>query len=431
MKKRLVSAVFVACTAAALCACSQDEDDIFTGEVAERLPYQDNLDLISPAAYSELDGLELEPGTYISVIGKETDSPYWQQVRAGVQQAADDLNVLLGYSGGDSLRVTFNAPADGEDIDEQVNILDEEMARYPDVIAIASIDEEASSVQFDLATENGIPIVAFDSGNNYQGIQCTCRTDNSAAAAEGASKLCDAIGDEGEIALIVHDSVSENGKERESGVKEEIENNHPGVTVVETIYMDRLDEMKRTAAAEQLGINLDQLTAAAGEAQEQQAADQQAEDQQVAGQNETSEETSEETAEETSDELEQVNAQAESMSDADVIAYYLGRHPELKGCFGTNDDSTQLAVSALDNAGMIDTVTMMGFDAGTDQLAALESGDVDGLVVQNPFGMGYAAVIAGARTVLEIGNEAEVDTGYIWVDQSNMEDESVQALLYE
>ena len=426
MKKRLVSAALAMCTVTALCACSQrEEEDIFTGEVAERLPYQDNLDLISPSAYSELDGLDLEPGTYISVIGKETDSPYWQQVRAGVQQASDDLNEMLGYSGGDSLKITFNAPADGEDIDEQVNILDEEMARYPDVIAIASIDEEASAVQFDLATENGIPIVAFDSGNNYQGILCTCRTDNSSAAAEGVSKLCEAIGDEGEIALIVHDSVSENGKERESGVKEEIENNHPGVTVVETIYMDRLEELKRTAAAEQLGADLEQLTAAAEEAQEDQAADP----------NETSEEmseeTSEETAEEASDELEQVDAQAESMSDADLIAYYLGKHPELKGCFGTNDASTQLAVSALDAAGLTDAVTVMGFDAGADQLASLESGAVDGLIVQNPFGMGYAVVIAGVRTVLEIGNEAEVDTGYIWVDQSNMEDESVQALLYE
>ncbi|HJD48485.1 MAG TPA: substrate-binding domain-containing protein [Candidatus Mediterraneibacter norfolkensis] len=422
MKRRLVSAAVAACMSAALCACSQkEEEDIFTGEVAERLPYQDNLELISPSAYSELDGLDLEPGTYISVIGKETDSPYWQQVRAGVQQASDDLNEMLGYSGGDSLKITFNAPADGEDIDEQVNILDEEMARYPDVIAIASIDEEASAVQFDLATENGIPIVAFDSGNNYQGILCTCRTDNSAAAAEGASKLCEAIGDEGEVALIVHDSVSENGKEREDGVKGEIEKNHPGVFVVETIYMDRLDEMKRTAAAEQLGIDLEQLTATAEEGQENQAADP----------NETSEETSEDTAEEANDELEQVDVQAESMSDADVIAYYLGKHPELKGCFGTNDASTQLAVSALDAAGLTDAVTVMGFDAGADQLASLVSGAVDGLIVQNPFGMGYAAVIAGARTVLEIGNEAKVDTGYIWVDQSNMEDESVQALLYE
>ena len=429
MKKRLVSAGVAACTVVMLCACSpEEEEDIFTGDVAERLPYQDNLDLISPAAYSEIDGLDLEPGTYISVIGKEENSPYWQQVKAGVEQAADDLNEILGYSGNDSLKITFNAPSDGEDIDEQVNILDEEMARYPDVIAIASIDEEASAVQFDLATENGIPIVAFDSGNAYQGIQSTCRTDNTKAAAEGASKLCEAIGDSGEIALIVHDAVSENGKERENGLKEEIENSHPGVTVAETIYMDDLDGLKREAAAQQLGFNLEEIMAAA-EAQESGQENTPAEGQETSSGETAEEQTAEE--EQQSEKLEQVNSLVESMSDADAVAYALEKHPDLKGCFGTNDDSTQLAVEALSQAERIDSVTVMGFDAGSAQLSSLESGDVDGLIVQNPFGMGYAAVIAGARTVLEIGNEAEVDKGYIWVDQENMEDESIQAFLYE
>ena len=54
-----------------------------------------------------------------------------------------------------------------------------------------------------------------------------------------------------------------------------------------------------------------------------------------------------------------------------------------------------------------------------------------GLIVQNPFGIGYASVIAAARTVLEIGNEADVNTGYIWADRDNMEEETVQAMLYE
>ena len=31
----------------------------------------------------------------------------------------------------------------------------------------------------------------------------------------------------------------------------------------------------------------------------------------------------------------------------------------------------------------------------------------------------------------EVGNEAEVNTGYIWVTQENMEEESIQNMLYE
>lgn len=394
-----------------LCACSSNADEnVFTGDTTEKPAYQAKLNAISPAAYSSVEGLELEPGTYISVIGKEEDSAYWNQIRAGVEQAAEDLNEALGYSGSDQIKVLYNAPADEEDMNEQVNILDEELARYPDVIAIASIDEAASEVQFDLAAGNDIPVVAFDSGNAYQGIQCTCKTDSSAAAAEGAAKLCEAIGGSGEVALIVHDSVSESAREREEAFKEALSAEYPGAAVVETIYMDDLEELKKSAAAEQLGVSLEEIQA----------------EQPAEGTEQGEEPTGDSSAV-----MDEINAAAEKISDEDAVAYCLKKHPELKGCFGTNVDATQLALKALGSLEDTDDVVLMGFDAGKEQLEALESGEIDGLVVQNPFGIGYAAVIASARTVLEIGNEAQVNTGYIWADQENLEEEAVQAMLYE
>ena len=376
MKKRVFMAVFLAaCMTVGVCGCSSaDEEDVFTGDTPEVPEWQENLDAISPAVYADISELDLEPGTYISVIGKTENSSYWQQVAAGVQQAADDINERLGYTGDDAVKVLFNAPADGEDIDEQVNILDEEMARYPDVIAIASIDENASEVQFDLAIANGISIVAFDSGNSYQGIQCTCMTNNTEAATMGAQKLCEAIGESGEVALIVPDSVSGNAKDRVSAFQQEISENHPGVSIAETIYMDQIDELKRAAAAEQLGVSAEELTTWTAEAAGEQTA------------------------------IEEV----ETVAD------------------GTDGDE-----EALKSMEKTEDIVMMGFDAGQDQLDALSDGSIDGLVVQNPFGMGYATVVAAARTVLEIGNEAQVDTGFVWVDAENMEDESIQPMLYE
>lgn len=412
MRKRFISIVCTSvCAGMLLCACSSNADEnVFTGDTTEKPAYQAKLNAISPAAYSSVEGLELEPGTYISVIGKEEDSAYWNQIRAGVEQAAEDLNEALGYSGSDQIKILYNAPADEEDMNEQVNILDEELARYPDVIAIASIDEAASEVQFDLAAGNDIPVVAFDSGNAYQGIQCTCKTDSSAAAAEGAAKLCEAIGGSGEVALIVHDSVSESAREREEAFKEALSAEYPGAAVVETIYMDDLEEIKKSAAAEQLGVSLEEI-------QTEQPAE--------------GTEQGEEPTGDASAVLEEINAAAEKISDEDAVAYCLKKHPELKGCFGTNVDATQLALKAIGSLEDTDDVVLMGFDAGKEQLEALESGEIDGLVVQNPFGIGYAAVIASARTVLEIGNEAQVNTGYIWADQENLEEEAVQAMLYE
>lgn len=424
-------AVFLAaCMTVGVCGCSSaDEEDVFTGDTPEVPEWQENLDAISPAVYADIGELDLEPGTYISVIGKTENSSYWQQVAAGVQQAADDINERLGYSGSDAVRVLFNAPADGEDIDEQVNILDEEMARYPDVIAIASIDENASEVQFDLAIANGISIVAFDSGNSYQGIQCTCMTNNTEAAAMGAEKLCEAIGESGEVALIVPDSVSGNAKDRVSAFQQEISENHPGVSIVETIYMDQIDKIKREAAAEELGVSAEELAEWTAEAEGGQTAADEA--QAESDGTDADGDTSENISDEARTRLEDIDSIAGRMSDEDAIVYYLEKHPDLKGCFGTNDETVLLGAQALQSMGKTEDIVMMGFDAGKDQLSALSDGSIDGLVVQNPFGMGYATVVAAARTALEIGNEAQVDTGFVWVDAENMEDESIQPMLYE
>ena len=388
MKKRwmTITAVVMA-TTFMICACGkqQEQTTTFTGKETEKPEYQGNLNAISPAAYNNVEGLNLEPGTYISIIGKDDSSSYWTNVKKGVMQAADDLNKELGYKGSDKIKVTYNAPAKSEDIDEQVNILDEELSRYPDAVGIASIDSAACSVQFDLATANGIPIISLDSGNEYKGIQCIVKTDNEDAARTGAYKLANEIGDEGQVILVVHDSNSETAKERAKSFEEEIKNNYPSVSIVETIYCDKLDDLKKKIAVEKDPNMSEDLQKAA----------------------------------------------VEKMTDDEVMQYYLKKYPDLKGVFGTNESSTIFALEALQKTELAGKVALVGFDISEEQTAAMKNGEISGLVVQNPFGMGYASVVAAARTVLQSGNEAVVDTGYIWVTKDNLEDESIQNMLYK
>ena len=287
-----------------------------------------------------------------------------------MEQAVKDLNKTLGYSGEDKIKATFNAP-DGEDIDEQVNILDEELARYPDALGIASIDEDACKVQFDAAAENGIPVIALDSGNTYQGIQCTVKTNNTEAAKT--------------VAYLASDSNSEAAKERLAGFQEEIKSEHPNVQIVDTIYCDQMDDLKKEIA-------------------EQKNAAKKAEEPEIT---------------------------ADDLSDEDVILYYMEQHPNLKGMFGTNVTAVQLGLSALKEAEKTDEIVLTGFDAGEDQIEALKNGEIEGLAVQNPFGIGYASVVAAARSILQTGNEALVDTGYVWVTNENMEDGSIKNMLYK
>lgn len=443
MRKRNVRAAIAAalCMTVLAAGCGKKADDpVFTGDKTEAPVYQANLDAIKSSVYASADNLDLEPGTYISVIGRGSSTPYWNQVKAGVEQAATDLNTALGYSGNDKVKVLYSAPDENDNIDQQVNILDEELARYPDVIAISSVDASACSVQFDLAIENGIPIVAFDSGNSYQNIQSTCKTNNIEAATTGTKNFCEKIGDSGEILLLVHDTVSDTAKEREAGIKNELAANHPNVTVTETIYLDQLKMLKKQIVAEQVGVTPEELAAAeAGEKKEEttgtgdasETIADAASNAASSSADESANETAQEVDNELSEKMQQVNDGAAKMSDEDAIRYYMEKHPDLKGCIATNETVTQLAIKTLDQLDAEKHITLVGFDAGKEQVNALKDGKVDGLIVQNPFGMGYATVVAAARTVLEIGNEAEVNTGYVWVTADNMNDDTITPFLYE
>ncbi len=77
-----------------------------------------------------------------------------------------------------------------------------------------------------------------------------------------------------------------------------------------------------------------------------------------------------------------------------------------------------------------DSLTIMGFDVNDSVKAALEDGIIDGVILQNPFGMGYASVIATARAALDMANEAVVNTGYTWVTKDNYKEDAIQAVIY-
>lgn len=524
MNRKLMAAVIAAVIIVLnISACMKEEQVTFTGETAQEPEYQINLNAINPSAYSKVEGLNLEPGTYISIIGKAEEPAYWRAVRRGVMQAADDLNDALGYTGDEKIKVTYNGASKTEDIDEQVNILDEELSRYPDVIGIASVDEEACTVQFDLATENGIPIIAFDSGNKYQGIQCTVKTDNVEASRTGAHKMMGEINGEGEVLVLAHDSKSETAKERAESFQEEITANESGVSVAEIVYCDQLDEIKKKIAEEQdaqkeeeeaetewrsfsdadaiqykmeeypglrgifgtsiyatqLGLEAIRQTEAAEspvggtkdtdgeestesgnkaadseegtESEEEKAEDTEAESAGTEqGKTEISGTKNGGISEEAGDgETEGLRAEGEGNGSETEGAENVEKEENETG--GTENKETEEVssengdIEGIDQSGESEKekteeeekqgnrepIVLMGFDAGKEQMEALEAGEIAGLVVQNPFGIGYASVIAAARTVLEAGNEAEVNTGYIWVTKENLTEESIQRMLYE
>ena len=143
----------------------------------------------------------------------------------------------------------------------------------------------------------------------------------------------------------------------------------------------------------------------------------------------------EETAKQIADEKNAALAEGETALDPatltqeDVVKYILEKNPNLKGIYTTNLDTTQLVAGVLESLER-DDLFFVGFDGGEEQLELLGNDVLDGLIIQNPYGMGYATVVAAARNVLELGNEAVIDCGYTWVTKANLEDPEIEKMLY-
>lgn len=436
MKKMYNVIAATVCAAMCVCACSSGRDadggkePAKTQEVNKKKEkaYQKKLDMITPSAYDNVMGLDLEKGTTLSVIGKAKDVPYWDEVKKGAEQAVEDMNKNLGYEGKARIKLTYSAPAAADNVDEQVNILDEELARYPEAMAIAIADTKACEVQFDLAAESDIPVVAFDSGSDYQGLMASVSTDNKASAREAAQQLADLMDEKGEVILFVHDSKSESAMDRESSFKEEMENNYPEIAVAEVYHLDQLAVMQERVAAERNGIPWPEGSedgTAEPEGSENGTTEPEGGENGAAAP-EGSESTDVRPEQPEDPEHEEVTA--DMISEEDVMDYIMEKHPDAAGIYATNGEAVRLALDTVERNER--KAHIIGFDGDKDELEALEEGRIDALILQNPFGMGYAAVIASARAALSMGNEAIVDTGYTWITKKNLKEEHIQKLLY-
>ena len=71
------------------------------------------------------------------------------------------------------------------------------------------------------------------------------------------------------------------------------------------------------------------------------------------------------------------------------------------------------------------------FDASSTEIGDIEDGKLAGAIVQNPYGMGYAAAVAAFREIARMENASVIDTGYCWIDAENLSDPAVQMLIYK
>ncbi len=178
---------------------------------------------------------------YIPLISKGFQHQFWQAVKQGAEQAAQDLKV----------KVTFEGPESETMVDKQIDMLSAALAKKPQAIGFAALDSKAAIPLLKRAQAAKIPVVAFDSGVDSPIPVTTATTDNLAAAALAADKMAELIGKEGEVALVVHDQTSRTGIDRRDGFVNRMAEAYPDIEIV-TVQYGGGDQLQSTEIAKSI-----------------------------------------------------------------------------------------------------------------------------------------------------------------------------------
>lgn len=103
---------------------------------------------------------------------------------------------------------------------------------------------------------------------------------------------------------------------------------------------------------------------------------------------------------------------------------------ELQGIFTPNESSTAGMLLALQDVGRAGKVRFVGFDSSETFVAAMRQGQLDGVVLQNPFEMGYQGVKTMVAHLRGTPVEKRIDTGVTVVTPDNLDTPVAQGLLH-
>lgn len=128
-------------------------------------------------------------------------------------------------------------------------------------------------------------------------------------------------------------------------------------------------------------------------------------------------------------EIVNISHENEETSMQDMADAVLKLYPEVKGYYCTNETAADEVLAAVKASGK--EVLVLGFDSGKEQKAAIQDGTELGVIAQNPYGMGYATIVAGARADQGLENDPFINTGFQWIDSSNLTAEEFANYLYD
>ena len=332
---------------------------------------------------------------YIAVVSKGEQHDFWQQVKRGSMDAASDYNV----------EVTFEGPPSESDVQVQVEMLNNAMAKAPSAIALAALNTTSVLDQLTELQSKGVPVIGFDSGVPEApagSIAANASTDNYAAAGLAAEKMFEAVKDEIEaaseespvkFAVLNQDASGESLLSRGRGFRDRM------VSLIE----------------ENTGLSKSDIAVVGNPAY-------------IASESPTSGgrvfiEMIVPASAANTDAAASAAAMLNKAADENIIGVFCSNEATAKGVLTATNDGADLA-------DRYDGLVVVGYDAGAGQKNAVRRGLFAGSITQDPYSIGYNAVELAYKAYM--GEPvADVDTGAKYYTAENMDDEDIAPLLYD
>ncbi len=338
---------------------------------------------------------EREERPYIAVVSKGEQHDFWQQVRLGAADAAEEVGVEM----------TFEGPPSESDVHIQVEMLNSAIARGPVALALAALDTNAVMDQLTSLGGQNIPVIGFDSGVPEAPpgvIYANASTDNFAAAGLAAERMFEALESEireatsrnpVRIVVLNQDARGESLLSRGRGFRD---------TMVDLIVdrtpltADHIRVTGNPAFVEAHNptrgdrVIIEMVVPASADATDTTAA---------------------------------ASAVLGRVRDQNIRGIFMSNEGTVRGLLSASDDGAALPS---DYPGLI----AIGFDAGRAQKDAVRNQYFLGSVTQDPYSIGFQAVKL-AFAAYQGESVADVDTGARFYTHENMDDADLVGLLYD
>ncbi len=388
--KKLIALLLALVMVLALAACAAKTEPAKTETTTETTTTTEETTTTDEAPAEETPAAETTgEKMYIPVMAKGFQHQFWQAVAAGSAAAAEDYNV----------EIYFDGPASETEIDAQVNMVKNELAKNPKAMALAALSTDAVTEILEECAEKNIPVIGFDSGvpgDTTGAVKATACTNNENAAAIAADKF-----NENETVVeAMKNATSDNpviiGCLSQDAVSASVTGRTTGF----------VDEMAKIAETYQPGkVSIE------GHAKWEKKVDAPAIIIEVAI-SATTEATAVQTA-------------ANSLLGMNPVAIFCSNEGAVTGFLAAVSDGEDLA-----EGGKYAGLVVAGFDAGAAQKNAVRQGWFYGSVTQDPYQIGYKAVELAVKAANGEAVE-DVDTGAQWYDASNIDDEMIALLVYD